>query len=163
MAVRRSYVCKMPDISTRHFEVASLRGSWCDKAAFWLAMKSGDNAASHSHLDIGTFVLEAGGRRFAIDLAPDDDYALPGYFSPDRRPGYYRISTAGHNTLLVDEANQPATARAQLIDLRSGPDVSRIAGGGQVFASCVDGGSIVELHKSCPKAASVVMCIMLAG
>jgi hypothetical protein len=150
-------------------------------------------------------VLEAGGRRFAIDLGPDD-YALSGYFSPDRRPGYYRISTAGHNTLLVDEANQPATARAQLMDLRSGPTfayavtdlgsaypalrtvrrgaalidrsvaaiadeiegavgrgirrqmhtpslsekatVSRIAGGGQVFASCMAAQS-VELHKSC--------------
>jgi hypothetical protein len=120
--VRRSpEALRVPrNVRFRHVEVASLRGSWSDKAAFWLAMKGGDNSANHSHLDIGTFVLEVGGQRFAIDLGADD-YALPGYFSPDRRPGYYRISTAGHNTLLVDQANQPAAARAQIINFRSGP------------------------------------------
>ena len=35
------------------------------------------------HLDLGTFVLDALGQRWAGDLGPDD-YDLPGYFGPER-------------------------------------------------------------------------------
>jgi hypothetical protein len=105
------------DAHFRHVEAASLRGAWNDRAATWIGFKAGDNAANHSNLDIGTFVLDAGGERFAIDLGADD-YALPGYFDPKRRFGYYRLGTSGQNTLLIDGANQPATARAAIAGLR---------------------------------------------
>lgn len=97
----------------RHVEAASLRSAWGNRAALFLAIKAGDNAANHAHLDIGSFVLDAGGERFAIDLG-GDDYALPGYFSADRRFGYYRLGTAGQNSLLIDGANQPVRAQARL-------------------------------------------------
>jgi hypothetical protein len=105
------------DARFRHVEAASLRGAWNDRAATWIGFKAGDNAANHSNLDIGTFVLDAGGERFAIDLGADD-YALPGYFDSKRRFGYYRLGTSGQNTLLIDGANQPATARAAIIGMR---------------------------------------------
>lgn len=104
----------------RHVEAASLRGAWDDPGAMWLAMKGGDNAANHSNLDLGTFVLEAGGQRFGVDLGADD-YALPGYFGRQRSV-YYRIATAGQNTLLVDGLDQPATARARITGFRTTPD-----------------------------------------
>ena len=47
---------------------------------FILAVKGGDNKAAHAHLDLGSFVLDAGGVRWAADLGTDD-YDLPGYFS----------------------------------------------------------------------------------
>ncbi|WP_439551233.1 heparinase II/III domain-containing protein [Falsiroseomonas sp.] len=108
------------DARFRHVEVASLRGAWGDRAASWIAFKGGDNAANHGNLDLGTFVMEAGGERFAIDLGADD-YALPGYFSAARRFTYYRNATAGQNTLLVDGADQPVAARAAITSFRSTP------------------------------------------
>ncbi len=112
------------DAYFRHVETASLRGNWTDRNAMFVAFKAGDNAANHSNLDIGTFVLDSGGERFAIDLGPDD-YALPGYFSADRRYGYYRMGTGGQNTLLIDGANQSAKAKARIVGFRSDEDFGR--------------------------------------
>ena len=40
--------------------------------------------AFHSNLDIGTFVLDAFGERWVVDLGADD-YNLPGYFETGGR------------------------------------------------------------------------------
>lgn len=112
------------DARFRHAEAASLRGAWGDPAASWIAFKGGDNAANHGNLDLGTFVMEAGGERFAIDLGADD-YALPGYFSARQRYTWYRNATAGQNTLLVDGADQPMAARAVITAFRSEPAFAR--------------------------------------
>ena len=94
--------------------VATFRTSWTDPRATFVAVKGGDSRSNHSHLDLGTFVLDALGQRWALDLGPDR-YALPGYFDRrGKRYGYYRLSTAGHNTLTLDGANQAADARAPL-------------------------------------------------
>lgn len=98
----------------RHVEVASLRGAWDDPQASWIAVKGGDNRASHGHLDLGSFVLESAGARFAIDLG-GDDYALPGYFERPQRFTYYRTASRGHNLLLPDETNQEIDAHAAII------------------------------------------------
>ena len=57
--------------------VGFLRTSWTNPDALWLAAKGGDNHANHSHLDLGSFVFEAGGVRWAEDLG-SDYYNLPG-------------------------------------------------------------------------------------
>ncbi|MEW9613112.1 heparinase II/III family protein [Shinella sp. S4-D37] len=80
----------------------------------WLALKGGRNDVNHAHLDLGTFVLEMAGRRFASELGRED-YALPGYFDPARRFGYFRTQAAAHNTLLIDGAPQSVTACARLL------------------------------------------------
>jgi hypothetical protein len=112
------------DMHFRHVNAVSLRGGWNDRTATWVGFKAGDNAANHSHLDLGTFVLDATGERFAVDLG-GDDYALPGYFDSRRRFDYYRLGTAGQNTLLIDGANQPPRARCPIIGLVEGEDFAR--------------------------------------
>jgi hypothetical protein len=94
--------------------VVFLRSAWEDPNALFVGFKGGDNRANHSHLDLGTFVLDAEGARWAIDLGRDD-YDLPGYFSQTQRWTYYRNRTEGHNTLLLDHANQVTTARAPIL------------------------------------------------
>jgi hypothetical protein len=101
-------------------QVAMFRSAWGDPAAVYLACKGGDNAANHAHLDLGSFVLESGGERFAIDLGPDD-YALEGYFDRAKRYGYLRNASPGHNVLLKDGANQLLGAKAALASFRSTP------------------------------------------
>ena len=94
----------------RGTDVVCMRSSWTDPNALFCGVKGGDNGASHAHLDLGTFVLDALGQRWAVDLGPDD-YNLPDYFGK-RRGTYYRIRTEGHNTLVMAGQNQDATARA---------------------------------------------------
>ena len=47
-------------------EIATFRSSWRDPHATWVGLKAGYNTVHHSHLDMGTFVLEMGGVRWAI-------------------------------------------------------------------------------------------------
>ena len=94
----------------KHFrgaEVATFRGGWNDEKTIFVGFKAGDNKANHSHLDIGTFVLDALGLRWAVDLGKED-YSLPGYFDKERqRWTYYRMRTEGHNTLVINPSGGP--------------------------------------------------------
>jgi len=109
---------KMPlDRYFRGVEVAFLRSAWEDRDAVFVGFKGGDNRANHSHLDLGTFVLDALGARWALDLG-GDDYNLPGYFG-GKRWTYYRLSTEGHNTVTVGGANQDPGAKAPIVAFAS--------------------------------------------
>jgi hypothetical protein len=95
--------------------VVMLRGSWSDPNTIYLGIKAGANdACEHGHYDLGSFVLDANGVRWAMDLGPDD-YELPGYFKPEMRSRYYRTSTIGHNTIVINGECQPPAARAAII------------------------------------------------
>ena len=101
------------DAYYRGIQTAFLRGAWNDPRASWLAAKGGDNQANHSHLDLGSFVFDALGVRWALDLGADD-YNLPGYFGAQRWD-YYRLRTESHNTVLVDNENQSPQAAASCL------------------------------------------------
>ena len=104
--------------------VVMLRGGWSDPNATYLGIKGGANdACEHGHYDLGSFVLDAGGIRWAIDLGPDD-YNLPGYFTPAMRSRYYRTSTIGHNTIVVDSKCQPHSGRAVNVDENFAADLA---------------------------------------
>ena len=92
--------------------VGFLRSDWLTPDAMWIGIKGGDNHANHSHLDLGSFVLDAHGTRWAIDLG-SDDYNLPTYFGAQRFT-YYRLRTESHNTVLIDGMNQDARAKAPM-------------------------------------------------
>lgn len=104
----------------RHFrgpEVATLRGGW-NPTDSYLGIKGGVNdSCRHAHYDLGSFVLDALGVRWAIDLGPDN-YGLPGYFDPKMKVLYYRTGTIGHNTLVLDGECQPPTADAAVVRSR---------------------------------------------
>lgn len=91
---------------------AYLRSAWNDENAWYVAFKGGDGHASHGHLDLGSFVMDALGQRWASDLGPDS-YGLPGYFGRQRW-SYYRMRTEGHNTLTIDAQNQDLDSKAPL-------------------------------------------------
>jgi len=108
------------DALFRGVEVAFFRSAWEDANAIFVGFKGGNNGANHSHLDLGTFVLDALGQRWALDLG-GDDYNLPGYFGAERWT-YYRLRTEGHNTLVLAGGNQATTANAPLLAFLSTPD-----------------------------------------
>ena len=99
--------------------VAVFRSSWEDPGALFLGVKGGDNKASHGHLDLGGFVVDAGGVRWASDLGADDYTA-----STLSRNSFYRVKTESHNTLVVEGENQDPRAEAKMGKLETAPDLS---------------------------------------
>ena len=90
-------------------EVVSLRSKWNDSTATDVSFKAGDNKANHSHLDVGSFILDAMGQRWIVDLGADN-YNIPGYFGSGKngqRWVYYRTRAEGHNTLVIAPGNGP--------------------------------------------------------
>jgi hypothetical protein len=109
----------------RDSEVVTMRSAWNDPDATFVAFKAGDNKANHSHLDLGTFVLDALGHRWALDLA-GDNYSLPGYFGAQRWD-YYRLRTEGHNTLVLNPTAKPEQdprAASQILRFDTQPNAS---------------------------------------
>ena len=106
----------------RGAEVVTVRSDWENPKALFLGFKAGDNKANHSHLDLGSFVFDALGARWAIDLG-SDDYNLPGYFG-NQRWNYYRLRAEGHNTLVINSGSGPdqdPAAAARIIRFESKP------------------------------------------
>ncbi len=107
-------------------DVAAMRGSWEDRNAWWVGVKGGNPSISHNQLDAGSFVLEAQGERWAIDLGAEK-YNVPGYFeSPPggRRWTYFRSRAESHNALVLDPdacEDQDPTAVSVITRFRSAP------------------------------------------
>ena len=94
--------------------IVTMRSTWSDPEATYVAFKAGPLQSHHNNLDAGTFVIDAKGVRWAVDLGRGN-YHLPGYFTSDRFR-YYRTATIGQNTLVFDGANQKTTGRAFVQD-----------------------------------------------
>jgi len=97
---------------------AYIRSAWHDPRAWYIGFKGGDAKAGHAHLDLGSFVLDALGQRWAIDLGTDN-YGLPGYFNNNQRWTYYRLRTEGHNTITINGENDGLDAKAPLTTVGS--------------------------------------------
>lgn len=92
----------------RRAHVQTMRGGW-DADALFVGFRTGDNTANHGDLDVGTFVLDALGSRWAMELGRDD-YGLPGYFDTGEdgsRWTYYRKRAEGQNTLVLNPGAGP--------------------------------------------------------
>jgi hypothetical protein len=104
------------------------RSSWTDPNAVFLAIKAGTPSASHAHMDIGSFVLDAEGVRWSLDLGAQDYNALEqrGVNLWDFRQGserwsLFRYHNRGHSTLLIDDAEQVVTSKAPVSDFSADP------------------------------------------
>ena len=130
----------------RKDDVVFLRSAWEDPQALWVGFKGGDNAANHSHLDIGSFVMDALGQRWALDLG-SDDYNMPAYFG-NKRWTYYRLKTESHNTLLINNENQATKAKAPIVAFA---------------ATGRDGSAVADLAQAYPMAKSVLRGMAMQG
>lgn len=71
---------------------------------FFLAFKNGSLAADHTHLDLNHVSVGVGDTMVLADLG-NRPYPAD-YFDAVKRPTYYEISTAGHNSVLVGGQGQ---------------------------------------------------------
>lgn len=99
-------------------DVAVFRSAWGDTNAIYAGLKAGFNGVNHGHLDLGSFILDAGGVRWSAELG-NDDYGLPGYFSKTQRWDYLRLNNLGHSTLLINRQKQNPRAKCPIIRFES--------------------------------------------
>lgn len=101
--------------------LALIRTEWENPEALYLAVKAGTGSVSHAHLDVGSFIFEAGGVRWAIDLGADNYLSLEsagvdlwntGQNSP--RWNVYRQNNRHHNTLTINNQRQIVKAHVLL-------------------------------------------------
>jgi len=99
---------------------ASMRSSWTNESAVFVAIKAGTLTGhqTHNDLDCGDFVLDALGTRWAGELG-SGDYNSPDYFLSDAQDAarwqYYRKMTEGQNTILVNKSNQNVLAKPTVL------------------------------------------------
>ncbi|KAH7104948.1 chondroitin AC/alginate lyase [Auriculariales sp. MPI-PUGE-AT-0066] len=125
---------------------ASMRSSWTDTNGLFIAMRASklQGFQAHGDLDVGDFVLDAMGQRWAGELGSGDYLSLDYFTSEDdnaTRWLYYRKRTEGQNTILLNGANQIADAADPTLTFGSSGDaqgsspVVSLSGGSTAFAS----------------------------
>ena len=85
------------------------RSSW-NPDAWFVGFKAGTLRAPHGHMDIGSFVLDAKGVRWAVDLGSEDYHLLENAWGQNiwnqeaNSPRWtaFRLGAKSHNLLLVD-------------------------------------------------------------
>lgn len=114
-----------PDARYDDVGVVMSRSAWATPTALFTGFRPGENGASHGDLDMGTFVLDAWGMRWADELG-SDSYSLPGYFGSQRWT-YYRKRAEGQNTLVINPGNGPdqsLTAKGEVVAHASSPEAA---------------------------------------
>jgi hypothetical protein len=101
--------------------VALMRTSWTDPNAIYLGFKAGSPSVNHAHMDIGSFIMEWGGVRWASDLGSQDYESLEskgiqvfGRTQDAQRWSILRMNNFAHNTLTVDGKLQLVKGHAKI-------------------------------------------------
>lgn len=113
--------------------VASHRTGW-DADAVFVAIKGGSPATNHAHMDVGSFVVDADGVRWADDLGMQDYNSLEtkgvdlwGRGQNAGRWKVFRLGASAHNVLTVDGAGQRYESRAPLTVSKRGVTVVELS------------------------------------
>jgi hypothetical protein len=93
--------------------VALMRTSWTDKNAIYVGLKAGSPSVNHGHMDAGSFIMEADGERWAMDLGMQDYNSLEtagvdlwNMKQNSQRWEVYRYNNFVHNTLTINDSLQ---------------------------------------------------------
>ena len=103
--------------------VAVMRSSWSDPEASFLGFKLGSPAVNHAHMDVGSFIFEADGIRWALDMGSQNyervesrGVDLWNRSTGSQRWDVFRYRTTSHNTLCFNDKPMSVTQRAELDD-----------------------------------------------
>lgn len=103
-----------------------MRSEWNNPKATFVAIKGGTVNYSHAHMDIGSFVLEAKGVRWAIDLGTENydrmraaKIDLWNYSQSSNRWTTFRAGSESHNILRFDSENQQVDGKATIEEVKS--------------------------------------------
>lgn len=102
--------------------VALMRTSWTDPNAIYVGFKGGSPSESHAHMDEGSFVMEADGIRWAMDLGMQNYESLESkgidlwnMSQSSPRWKVLRYNNKMHNTLTLSNSLQNVKGKASII------------------------------------------------
>lgn len=105
--------------------IGMMRTSWTDPNAIYIAAKGGSASINHAHMDIGSFVMDANGERWAMDFGMQNYESLEskgvklwGRTQDSERWNVFRLNNFSHNTLIIDSQLQRVEGHASIIDQR---------------------------------------------
>ncbi len=108
--------------------VALMRTSWTDPGAIFVGLKAGSPSVNHAHMDIGSFVMEADGVRWAMDFGAQDYHSLEskgvglwGRAQDSQRWQVFRYNNFVHNTLTIDGKLENAASFAPIYRYSADP------------------------------------------
>ena len=108
--------------------VALLRTSWTKPDAIYVGFKGGSPSNNHGHMDVGSFVMDAGGERWAMDFGMQDYESLEskglGIWNMAQnsdRWKVFRYNNFAHNTLTINNSLQQVKGAAAITDYSSNP------------------------------------------
>ncbi len=113
----------------------SMRSSWTDQDALFIAMRAGDQQASHSSLDAGGFVLDWAGKRwvhmYGRRVAGEASvYGWPNYHTKNANGhySYYHCRAEANNTIIANPVQNDADMNvkyfAELLEGKSGTNTA---------------------------------------
>lgn len=109
--------------------VAFHRSAW-DRNGSFVALKGGSPSTNHAHMDVGAFVMDAEGVRWADDLGMQDYNSLEskgiqlwGKTQDAERWNVFRLGTSAHNVLMVDGQQQRVDGKALITLAKPGRTV----------------------------------------
>ena len=108
---------------------ASMRTSWTDPKAICVNVRAGSIKAGHSHMDIGSFILDAEGVRWGMDFGLQPYYSLEkegvnlwNDKQESTRWDVFRYNNKAHNTLTINNHKQLVIGDASLENICEHPD-----------------------------------------
>lgn len=106
-------------VSNGKTETAMMRTSWTDNNGIYVGIKAGTPSASHQHMDVGSFILEANGVRWAMDFGSQDYNSLESQgvdlwnrAQDSQRWDVFRYKNTSHNTLTINNNKQLVAGNA---------------------------------------------------
>lgn len=101
--------------------VALMRSSWSDSSAIYLGLKAGSPSVNHAHMDVGSFIMEADGVRWAMDFGMQNYESLESKGvdlwnskQDSQRWQIFRYNNFVHNTLTVNGGLQRVVGKATI-------------------------------------------------
>ena len=108
--------------------VAMMRTDWTDTNAVYVALKGGSVSVNHAHMDIGSFVMDANGVRWAMDFGMQEYESLEskgiklfGRTQDAQRWTVFRLTNLVHNTLTINNQHQRVEGFAPIQSSSSEP------------------------------------------
>ncbi|HYJ38255.1 MAG TPA: heparinase II/III family protein [Chitinophagaceae bacterium] len=112
--------------------VSLMRTSWTDPDAIFVGFKGGAANVNHAHMDIGSFVMEADGVRWAMDFGMQEYESLEskgirvfGRAQDAERWNIFRYNNLVHNTLTVNNQFQKVIGYAPITYSSPAPSFMR--------------------------------------
>lgn len=148
-AKRKRHVPPLDWMGRGENPVAVHRSAWGDPKALYIGIKGGSPGSNHAHMDAGSFVLEADGIRWAVDLGMQEYHSLESvgvnvwnFEEGGVRWKVFRTGPEAHNIIRFNGASQWVAGHAE---------VTEFQGGGATPHTTIDLTPLYPDHISCAR------------